>query len=67
MGPGYIFFNIDGVVNNRVFGDMVTELPQYLILNSAVGSGKGNVPANEKTVFPNSFDVDYCRVYQARP
>jgi beta-glucanase (GH16 family) len=63
-GPGYIFFNIDGVVNNRVFGDCVTSKPEYLILNSGIGSGKGNVPPSDKTVFPNSFDVDYCRVYQ---
>ena len=52
------------MVNNRVFGDPVTNKPQYLILNSGVGSGKGNVAANDKSIFPNSFDVDYCRVYQ---
>jgi beta-glucanase (GH16 family) len=63
-GPGYVFFNIDGSVNNRVFGDVVTSKAQYLILNSAVCSGKGNIGPDEKSIFPNSFDVDYCRVYQ---
>jgi beta-glucanase (GH16 family) len=63
-GPGYIFFSIDGVVNNRIFGEPVTSKAQYLILNSGVGSGKGNAAANDTSIFPNSFDVDYCRVYQ---
>jgi beta-glucanase (GH16 family) len=63
-GPGYIFFSIDGIVNNRVYGDLVTSKPEYLILNSGVGSGNGNIAANSTTRFPNSFDVDYCRVYQ---
>lgn len=63
-GPGYIFFSLDGVVNNRVYGDAVTSKPQYLILNSGIGSGQGNIAPSAKTIFPNSFDVDYCRVYQ---
>ncbi len=65
-GPGYIFFLMDGKITKRVYGDDVTDKPQYLILNSGVGSGRGNKPPTEATIFPNSFDVDYCRVY-ARP
>lgn len=65
-GPGYVFFLLDGKVTKRVYGDIVTDKPQYLLLNSAVCSGKGNVRPSPETNFPNSFDVEYCRVY-ARP
>jgi len=65
-GPGYIFFELDGKVTKRVYGDDVTAKPEYLILNSGICSGKGNKPPTAATKFPNSFDVDYCRVY-ARP
>lgn len=63
-GPGYIFFSIDGTINKRIFGDHVTSKAQYLILNSGVCSGVGNIGPDENTKFPNSFDVDYCRVFQ---
>jgi hypothetical protein len=63
-GPGYVFFNTDGKVTKRVYGPHVTDLPQYLILNSGVCSGKGSPAPDAATVFPNSFDVQYCRVYQ---
>jgi len=65
-GPGYVFFLIDGKVTKRIYGDHITDKPQYLLLNSAVCSGKGNAGPSPETRFPNSFDVDYCRVY-ARP
>lgn len=60
-GPGYTFFNIDGKVNLRIYGDHVTDLPQYILLNSGVESG---APPTPSTKFPNSFDVDWVRVYQ---
>lgn len=60
-GPGYTFFSIDGKVNLRIYGDHVTDLPQYILLNSGVESG---APPTDSTKFPNSFDVDYVRVYQ---
>ncbi|MFT3789427.1 MAG: glycoside hydrolase family 16 protein [Tepidisphaeraceae bacterium] len=66
-GPGYAIFNLDGVVTKRVHGPHVTSDPQYLILNSGVVSGKGSKPLDANTAFPNSFDVDYCRVYQREP
>jgi hypothetical protein len=62
-GPGYQVYTLDGVVTSRLYGPQVTADVHYVLLNSGVESGN---PPTQQTVFPNSFDVDYVRVY-ARP
>jgi beta-glucanase (GH16 family) len=63
-GPGYQIMNMDGQATKIIFGPQVTSKSMYLMLNSGVTSYP---PPNEKTVFPNSFLVDYVRVYSRPP
>lgn len=63
-GPGYQIYNIDGKVMKGVYGDRVPPEPMYILLNSGVESA--HLP-NVGTVFPNSYQVDYVRVYQRPP
>lgn len=60
-GPGYQVYNLDGRVTKRVFGEHVTELPNYILLNSGVASDH---PPSSATRFPNTFLVDYVRVFK---
>jgi len=60
-GPGYEVFYVDDVVARTVTGSYVPNVPMYLILNSGVESAR---PPDASTVFPNSFEVDYVRVYE---
>ncbi len=62
-GPGYQIFNRDGVATVGAYGRKVPDSPMYLILNSGVAS---NPAPTDATVFPNSFLVDYVRVF-SRP
>jgi beta-glucanase (GH16 family) len=59
-GPGYQLYNIDGEVTKRIHGPIVTDQWQYILLNSGVETGS---PPNEHTRFPNTFAVDWVRVY----
>ncbi len=59
-GPGYQVYNVDGRVTKRVFGEWTTDVPHYLLLNSGVAA---DLPPTNATVFPNTFFVDYVRVY----
>ena len=63
-------WSLDGEEYGRVtreeaeeLGDWVFDKPFYLILNLAVGGILGG-PVSDETVFPQSFVVDYVRVYQ---
>lgn len=58
-----ISYYIDGVLVGRYAGDFVLRDPAYLILNLAVGGDTAGAP-NAGTVFPQSMDVDYIRVFQ---
>lgn len=60
-GNGYQIFNIDGKITHVTRGGYVPNVPMYLILDSEVDAG---MPPTDATTFPNSFDVDYVRVYQ---
>ena len=63
-GPGYQIMNMDRQVTKIIYGPQVTSKPMYLMLNSGVASD----PApNASTVFPNSFLLDYVRVYSRPP
>lgn len=59
--PGRQVYSIDGRTTKVVNGNYVPNVPMYLILNSGVEAAN---PPNRGTVFPNSFEVDYVRVYQ---
>jgi len=70
-GPNYINFYVDDVLYNQI---TPSDLPDdgewvfndnefYIILNVAVG-GNFVGPPNEETVFPQTMEVDYVRVYQ---
>lgn len=59
-GPGYQVYNTNGRVTKRIYGAHVTDVPHYLLLNSGVAA---DVPPTLGTVFPNTFAVDYVRVY----
>lgn len=60
---GRIVWYVDDVETGRVEGDQVSSEQMYLIANLAVG-GNYPGPADETTVFPARFDIDYIRVYQ---
>jgi hypothetical protein len=59
-GPGYQIFNVDGIITHTTRGTYVPSGPMYFMLNSGVQAGQ----VNDSTIFPNSFDVDYIRVYK---
>lgn len=63
--PGRAVFYIDGRPTRVFEGSFVPDKPMYVILNSGVwvNPDRGG-PPDATTVFPNSFDVDYVRVYR---
>jgi beta-glucanase (GH16 family) len=62
-GPGYQHYNIDGVVNNSLYGEHLADpvRTHYLLLNSGVDARRPPTPG---TAFPNDFEVDWVRVYE---
>jgi beta-glucanase (GH16 family) len=57
---------IDGEVRKVISADYVPNAAMYLILSNGVSSAAGpSGEPDETTVFPNSFNIDYVRVYQA--
>ena len=58
--------HVDGAVRKTIAADYVPESAMYLVLSNGVSSvfGPSGEP-DEATVFPNSFSIDYVRVYQA--
>lgn len=63
--PGRAVWSVDGEVRKTIAADYVPKVPMYLILSNGVSSrfGPSGEP-DENTVFPNSFEIDYVRVYQ---
>jgi len=66
--PEYINFYVDDVLYNQITPDDVTgewvyDHPFYIIMNVAVGGNFVGAP-NSETVFPQTMQVDYVRVYQ---
>jgi beta-glucanase (GH16 family) len=64
----YINYYVDDVLYNQITpakvpGEWVFNQPFYIILNLAVG---GNFPGapNSETVFPQTMQIDYIRVYE---
>ena len=65
--PGSATWYVDGVVRKKITADYVPNCAMYVILSNSVSSSRG--PSNqpdEKTIFPNYFEIDYVRVYQPR-
>lgn len=65
--PGRAVFSIDGHPTGSFEGSYVPDKPMYVVLNSGVwmNADRGG-PPDASTVFPNTFDVDYVRVYEQR-
>lgn len=62
-GPGYQIFTMDGIITHVSRGSYVPNSPLYLLLSTGVSQ---QFPPTSASTFPNSFDIDYVRVY-ARP
>ncbi|QSE99390.1 glycoside hydrolase family 16 protein [Fulvivirga lutea] len=67
-GPNYINFYVDDVLYNQitpgdVTGEWVFNKPFYLLINLAVGGTFVGSPS-DNTVFPQTLEVDYVRVYR---
>jgi beta-glucanase (GH16 family) len=64
--PGRAVWYVDGTARKTVVADYVPGTPMYVILSNSVSSvlGPSGVP-DEHTVFPNHFEIDYVRVWQA--
>ena len=66
--PGRAVWTVDGEVRKIITADYIPKTPMYVILSNGISSrfGPSGEP-DESTVFPNSFQIDYVRVYQAPP
>jgi beta-glucanase (GH16 family) len=62
-----ITFTVDGAPTSTITGAQVPDKPLYVVLNSGTwaNADRGG-PPDATTPFPNSFDVDYVRVYSPR-
>ncbi len=60
--PDAIIWYVDGVERFRVTENIPAE-PMYILANLAVGGDWPGMP-DETTVFPNTMDIDYIRVYK---
>lgn len=67
--PEYINFYVDDVLYNQitpedVTGEWVYNKPFFIILNLAIGGNYVGSP-NANTVFPQTMEVDYVKVYDS--
>ncbi len=61
----HIAWFVDGVERFRSTKN-IPQVPMFMLVNLAVGGDWPGSP-DDKTPMPNSFDVDYVRVYQLQP
>ena len=62
---GKAMWSIDGKVRKTINADYVPNAAMYLVLSNSISSAVGpSGEPDEFTVFPNSFSIDYVRVYQ---
>jgi beta-glucanase (GH16 family) len=59
-GPGYAIWYKDGALKKHIYASYVPAVPMYVILNSGM-----RWDADATTPFPNYFEVDYFRKYDA--
>jgi len=65
---GRAVWYVDGVARKTVTADYVPNVPMYVLLSNSISSRLGpSGEPDEKTVFPNDFQIDYIRIYQAPP
>jgi beta-glucanase (GH16 family) len=69
-GENYINYYVDDILYNQitpdnegVTGEWVFNKPFYIIINMAVG-GTFVGPPNANTVFPQTLEVDYVKIYE---
>lgn len=63
--PGEAKFIVDGEVYRTITADYVPAEAMYIILQNGVGTNRSAAgEPDEDTIFPNTFDIDYVRVYQ---
>jgi beta-glucanase (GH16 family) len=69
--PAKILYYIDGRMVHEIDGttsNLISNTPMYIILNSGTWApATRGGPPDDTTVFPNSFLVDYVRVYTTPP
>lgn len=63
--PGRITFTVDSRPTSTITGSQVPDKPMYIVLNSGTWANpdRGG-PPDATTKFPNTFDIDYVRVYR---
>jgi len=65
---GRAVWYVDGVARKTVTADYVPSVPMYVLLSNSISSRLGPSGApDEKTIFPNDFQIDYIRIYQQPP
>ena len=63
--PGRAVWFLDGQPRKTIVADYVPSSAMYVILSNSVSSSVGPSGApDETTPFPNSFAIDYVRIYQ---
>lgn len=62
--PGRVTFYVNGEVVGEYEGDFKTSMHLIANLSIAVKNGPFAPGINKETVFPNSFEVDYIRVWK---
>ncbi len=67
-GPNYVNYYVDDVLYNQITpadvpGEWVFDKPFFLLINLAVGGSFVGSP-NSETVFPQTFLIDYVRIYK---
>lgn len=63
--PTYIRWYLDGQLASEYTDDITSE-PMHMIFNTAVG-GTWAVDPDSSTQFPQTFEIDYVRVYDQKP
>lgn len=66
-GPGYVNYYVDNVLYSQITpddvpGEWVFDKPFYILINLAVGGTFVGSPTSD-TVFPQTMEVDYVRIY----
>jgi beta-glucanase (GH16 family) len=61
--PKDLVWLFDGKEVFRIAGDLVPSVPEYMLVNLAIG-GAWPKPPNAATPFPSYMDLKYVRVYQ---
>jgi len=64
--PGKLIWSIDGHTLCTVT-HYVPSQPMYLIINTALSDGAWGESVNSSTPLPQTFDIDYVRIYKQNP